>query len=199
MIKPILVVKVDGKMVYEGESKSLLQNFAKALLTILSSPGSGVTTSTSIGATVNFFGEWYAGTYYGGGVHLAMNALSGDDSFGIVVGSGTTNVSPTDSSLASKISNGTGSGQLSYQTHTTNSSFSSSSSFIQISRTFINNSGADVVVREVGLIARNFFRDNSGVKNDAKILIARDVLPNPVTVKPLGSLNVTYTLSLSVS
>jgi hypothetical protein len=125
-----------------------------------------------------------------------MNGPDNDDSFGIVVGSGSASVSPTDYRLVSKIPHGTGSGQLDHDTHSTATSLSSTSSYIELARTFVNRSGDNVVVREVGIIARSYWRDTS-VVNDVKYLIARDVLPSPVTVKPLGVLVVRYRISLT--
>jgi hypothetical protein len=210
MIRAELIVEVDGREEYRGESRSLLQNFAKIFATIMGSPGNtplttgGVITSTTVakpdGTPATVYGEWYtpAGYGQGGGTHIAMNSADNDDSYGIVVGTGTATVTPTDYSLASKIPHGTGSGQLDYDTHTVASSYSSSSSYVEISRVFVNRSGGDVVVREVGLMARNYFKDYGAVRNDVKYLIARDVLPSPVRVKNLGSLTVRYRISLTL-
>jgi hypothetical protein len=208
MIKAELIVEVDGREEYRGESRSFLQNFGKVLALFLSSPGytpdsMGPITQTSVtyidGTPVTVYGEWYAAdTGGGGGAHLAMSAPDNDDTYGIVVGSGTATVTPTDYCLASKIPHGTGPGQLDYDTHTVASSYTSSSSYVEISRVFVNRSGGDVVVREVGLIARNYFKDLGAVRNDVKFLIARDVLPSPVRVKNLGSLTVRYRISLTL-
>jgi hypothetical protein len=209
MIKSELIVEVDGREEYRGESRSLLQNFAKIFAAIMSSPGntplntSGAITSTTVtkpdGTPATIYGEWYATTFgRGGGTHIAMNAADNDDTYGIVVGTGTATVTPTDYKLASQIPHGTGSGQLDYDTHTVASSYTSSSSYVEISRVFVNRSGGDVVVREVGLIARNYFKDDGAVRNDVKYLIARDVLPSPVRVKNLGSLTVRYRISLTL-
>jgi hypothetical protein len=209
MIRAELIVEVDGKEEYRGRSRSLLQNFAKAISVVMSSPGNtptaagGLITSTTVtkpdSTPATIYGEWYDGTYNaGGGAHIAMNAADNDDTYGVVVGTGTATVTPTDYSLASKIPHGTGPGQLDYDTHTVASSYTSSSSYVEISRVFVNRSGGDVVVREVGLMARNYFKDSGAVRNDVKYLIARDVLPSPVTVKNLGSLTVRYRISLTL-
>jgi hypothetical protein len=129
---------------------------------------------------------------------MAMNAADNNDTYGIVVGTGTASVTPTDYKLTSQIPHGTGPGQLDYDTHTVASSYTLSSSYVEISRVFVNRSGGDVVVREVGLIAWNYFKDVDAVRNDVKFLIARDVLPSPVRVKPLGSLTVRYRISLTL-
>jgi hypothetical protein len=209
MIKAELIVEVDGRVEYRGESRSLLQNLAKEISAIMGSPGNtplgtgGAITSTTVtkpdSTPATIYGEYYCSAdWQGGGSHIAMNAADNDDTYGIVVGTGTASVTPTDYKLASQIPHGTGSGQLDYDTHTVTSSYTSSSSYIQISRVFVNRSGSDVVVREVGLMARNYWKDRSAVRSDVKYMIARDVLPSPVTVKNLGSLTVRYRISLTL-
>jgi hypothetical protein len=209
MIKAELIVEVDGREEYRGGSRSLLQSFAKEFAAIMGAPGNtptntgDVVTSTTVtkpdGTPATVYGEWYSlSVPAGGGAHIAMNAADNDDTYGIVVGTGTATVTPTDYKLASQIPHGTGPGQLDYDTHTVASSYTSSSSYIQISRVFVNRSGGDVVVREVGLMARNYFKDLNAVRNDVKFLIARDVLPSPVRVKNLGSLTVRYRISLTL-
>jgi len=207
-VRAELIVESDGKEVFRGESKSFLLNFCKVLYRMLATTGSatgsvtGVISSATVTDTSGYsqtaYIEWYTGyMYVGGGTPAGMNGPDNDDSFGIVVGSGSASVSPTDYRLASKISHGTGSGQLDHDTHATTTSFSSTSSYIELARTFVNRSSGDVVVREVGIVARSLWKNNGGVANDVRYLIARDVLPSPVTVKPLGVLVVRYRITLT--
>jgi hypothetical protein len=200
MIKAEIIVELDGKHLYTCISKSLLQNFGKMFCRMLGCPGTGaVTISTTVTDTTgspqtapcetsNGYWDIYASP-------LGMNAPDNDDTYGIVVGTGTATVTPTDYCLASKIPHGTGSGQLDYGVHTVTESYTGSSSYCEISRSFTNVSGAEITVREVGLIARNRFIKPS---SDVKFLIARDVLPSPVRVKNLGSLTVRYRISLTL-
>jgi hypothetical protein len=208
-VKAELIIECDGKVVHSGESKSFLQNFVKALHAILNSPGgastgtSGAISSGSVvapnGFSTTIYGEWYGGTnQLNGGVALAMYAPDNDDSYGIIVGTSSQSVSPTDYNLISKIPHGTGAGQLDYEGCSVVSSYSSNSSIIEINRVFLNKSGGDIVVREVGLLARNYWKDEKAVQNDVKFLIARDVLPTPITVKNLGNLLVRYRISLAI-
>jgi len=206
-VRAEVILEVDGREVYRGPSKSLVINFAKLLLAMLSAPGntpqgtSGIIASTIVTALDStskyVWTEWY-GSYNGGGTPMATNAPDNDSSFGVVVGSGTNPVSLTDYQLSSQIPHGTSTGQLDYDPHTVASSYSSTSSYVEIARSFVNRSGSDVVVREVGLVTRNYWKDKNAVGNDVKFLIARDVLPAPVTVKPLGSLTVRYRIGLSL-
>jgi hypothetical protein len=192
-----VIIEVGGREVYRGPSRSFVKNLGLIITGMWRNRGDG--TSAIYATVVNLNGSPASAIVerktYGPISPMAFNAPDNYDTYGVVVGSGTTPVSPDDYNLASKIPHGTGAGQLDYDTHTVASSYSSTSSFVEICRTFVNKSSSDVVVREVGLIARAH-DDYAGV--DVKYLIARDVLPSPVTVKPLGSLAVRYRISLSL-
>jgi hypothetical protein len=204
-LKGEVVVEVDGR-----ESRSFIQNLGKALWVIMASPGvypdrSGPVTSTTVvkpdGTSGTIYGEWYAGTvnaYCGGGTSLGMKASAGDDTLGIQVGTSSTPVTSTDYRLPGKISHGTGSGQLQYGDQSVTYSYGSTYGYVELTRVFTNSSGASIVVREVGLIARNYWKDQSGIYIDVKFLIARDVLEVPVTVPSMSTVAVRYRLSLSV-
>jgi hypothetical protein len=207
-IKAEYIVEVikDGRKIYshKSESRSLLQNFGKMLMGIMFARGSiGTTVTTSITDTTGTLqtvpAEWWepAGNLWGGGTPMACKADDDVDSYGIIVGGGTKVVSPTDYNLASKIAHGSGAGQLDYGPHTITSSYSATSSYAEISRTLTNISGNDVTVREVGLAARNFWKDTAGIRYDVKYIIARDILPTPIKVPALATLLVRYRVSLT--
>jgi len=199
-IKCELIIERDGKEVYRGESKSFLKNFGIVLAGMLKNTGAGdarkfVVVTNTAGASANVYVEDSFGTdvrYFG---VMGFYAGDNDDSYGILVGSGSTPVSPSDYALASKIPHGTGSGQLDYDTHNVLSGYGDTSGYVEIYRSFVNKSGGDVVVREVGLVARSI---DGAVPSDVRYLIARDLLPSPITVKPLGSLTVKYRISLAI-
>jgi hypothetical protein len=199
-IKCELIVERDGKKVYRGISKSFLRNFGLVLAGMLKNDGSGSTAKTVAvtdvtGASKNVVVEINHGPTTYTMKTMSMMAGDNDDSYGIIVGSGSDPVSPTDYKLASKISHGTSTGQLDYETQTVVSSYSDTSSYVEISRSFINKTSSDIIVREVGIVAYSY---SNYVKIDTKYLIVRDdVLPAPVKVKPLGSLTVRYRVSLS--
>jgi hypothetical protein len=209
MIRAEVVVELDGREVYKGESKSFVQNFGKILFAILNGTGgvpTGYTGSVSSavvqkldGYTATVHGEYYitAGRGAGGGTAMGFKAGAGEDSWGILVGSGSDPVSPTQYNLSAKIPHGTDPGKLYYDVHTITSSYSDTSSYVEISRSFINKSSSPVTVREVGLFTRNRYQNVSGIEVDVIFMVARDVLPNPVTVNPLGSLLVRYRVILT--
>jgi len=122
---------------------------------------------------------------------------AGDEYQGIVVGKGTTPNSLNTYKLASPISHGTGAGQLSYGAmnveEVTNPSGNTLS--FRLIRTFTNQSGADITVYEIGLVAKFVDADGYG----RPFLLARDVLPSPVTVANGATLTVRYIVSLTVS
>lgn len=118
----------------------------------------------------------------------SMLAPAGVDSYGIVVGTGTTNPSLDDYNLESKIPHGTESGQLSYG-DTTKYDYSESGSVVVdqgCQRSFDNNSGADITVNEIGLIATI----NIGGQN-VNVLLMRDVI-SATTIPNGGRLTVKY-------
>jgi len=121
-------------------------------------------------------------------------AMTGTDR-GIVVGSGTTPVTLEDFRLASPIPNGTGVGQLVYGTLTVFAIDQSLSNIwkYRISRIFTNQSTGDVTIAEVGLVANVYDADTL-----VGCLMARDVLPAPVTLAPNDATGFRYTIVVEV-
>ena len=209
MIRAEVVVELNGREVYRGESKSFVQNFGKIFFAILNGTGgvsTGYTGSVSSaivqkpdGYTATVHGEYYTTPSRGasGGTAMGFKAGAGEDAWGILVGSGSDSVSPTQYNLSAKIPHGTDPGKLYYDAHTIVSSYSDTSSYVEISRSFINKSNQPVTVREVGLFARNRYQHAGGIEVDVIFMVARDVLSNPVTVNPLGSLLVRYRVILT--
>lgn len=104
---------------------------------------------------------------------FALNADSGDDNFGILVGTGTDAISIADYKLKNKISHGSGTGQLSYGTNDISqpSTFGNSRQ-ITISRTLTNNSPSAITINEVGLVAKIKGSD----ENEYYVLLERTLL-----------------------
>jgi hypothetical protein len=176
---------------------------------MLNSAASNTNTTGSVtgdsGSAATIYGEYYASSAYSqaGGVPIALNAPSGTDSFGILVGSGTTSFSLTQYSLVTKISNGTGAGQLSYgATNITdlgvNTSVSPPVYQIQIVRPFTNQTSSAITINEVGLEAKNYYKTNAGIAVNVTYLIARDVLSTSYNVPPNGSATVAITIGVTV-
>ena len=118
---------------------------------------------------------------------MDLSALAGDDTKGIVVGTGTTAPSANDNALQSKIANGTGSGQLSYQECTVGSpTVADPDTYFEVSRDFKNESGADITVYEIGEIAEI----NLSGGGTTKVLIFRHVESGGITVPNGATLTV---------
>jgi len=129
---------------------------------------------------------------------LYADDSSNDDTYGIVVGTGTTAPTPQDYTLANKIPNGTSNGQLLYGSHSFNPSsgsvaISGNTSSFKISRTFTNQSGTSITVSEVGIISSIY----NGSDSQDYVLIIHDLLSSPITIANLSVLEITYTLSIT--
>jgi hypothetical protein len=121
-----------------------------------------------------------------------MDAASANDLFGIQLGTGDTAPDISDYQLTTKISHGTGSGQLSYGAVTIGTvAIIGSMAKITISRPFTNDSGNTIDVAEAGLVMA--FKDT--VPNTFYVLIEHCLQ----TFSIANGLSGTGTYSLSVS
>jgi len=121
-----------------------------------------------------------------------FNAPSGNSSYGIVIGTGSTANSTSTIALQSQIANGTGSGQMQYNANNyTTITISGSTVSFQMNRTFTNNSGASITVAEVGLYLID-------IVSGAYFAVERTVLASAVTVANTAPIQVIYTISLTI-
>jgi len=128
---------------------------------------------------------------YGNAILNAV-APSGNDKYGIVIGTGTTQFSVSDYKLDSPLSNSEFSyGQTSYTQSTSGNVLT-----IGWTRSFINKEAGSVNVTEVGLIAASY--DSSGNLSNY-FLLTRDVLSTAASVPSNGTLNVTVELTYNPS
>jgi hypothetical protein len=126
---------------------------------------------------------WCAGGTVGG---------VGDSTTGIVVGTGTAAVTITDYNLNTKIENGTGAGQLSYEAevrpavgHTTSGGLS----YFILRRTVLNGTESTITINEVGYII--------WIWDSEKYLIDR-TLPTPFPVPASTGAIIDYKWQISV-
>jgi hypothetical protein len=205
----VLVKDKDGRIVRYGrhEMKSLLNNFLKMVEGTLKAGGDfSVTVSVTDtgGASKTAYAEYYS-TALGSSrkfTPLGCKAPDNDDTFGIIVGSGTGSVALDNYSLVSKISHGTGSGQLDYdpviiEDLGLDQTVSPPVYRYRLSRGFKNLSGAALNINEVGIVARNYVYEDA-VLADVRMLIGRDVLPTTYTVPNGGSATVAITVEVEV-
>jgi len=104
----------------------------------------------------------------------------GDDSLGQVLGAGQTAVTVDDTKLVSLIDDGSGPGELTYTPTIVNTETQSGiEARVTLVRSFTNNTGVDVLVREVGLHLEAL---------GFTFLVARDLtLSDPETIVPLAT------------
>jgi len=172
-------------------SDSFLPNFMGMLYSQMNSPYNGSGTSGSgpnTGGTSEPFIDKYSNYINAEG--FATNDASGDATYGLQVGTGTAANSTSTYALASQIVNGTGSGQLSYGSHSYSWGTGATSTIVE--RPFSNGSGASITVSEVGLA----FKSNS---SGYDFIMTRDVLSSSVTIANGGNANFQYTISITVS
>ncbi|MBA7683753.1 hypothetical protein ES703_92134 [subsurface metagenome] len=125
-------------------------------------------------------------------VGFGYTAVAGWDTYGILVGSGTTAESFEDYFLDTQIVDGTGAGELSHiASETPSRSYADTTYSVDLVRYFNNNSGGNVDVNEVALVTNGYY-------GGAHIWMqSRDKLGATVTVPSTGQLKVTYTVELT--
>jgi len=176
-----------GKILVKKKAESFIQHLINMLYVNGSNTTLATQTDTS-GASVNMT------TTSGTSVAIFLGALAAAavDTYGIVVGTGNTAVTLTDTKLQTKISHGIGAGQLSYGAHGfVAATLSGNEYFFEINRLFSNSSGATITINEVGI----YVRDGTSVA--AKIF---DVERSLATANVLngGSVTVTYHIKVIV-
>ena len=189
-VKAYLKVKVidkNGKCIYyrRYRSRSFVVNFLRTIFTNLSGQSiNNVNTSGgsySIGTTDN----------------IIVNDGSNDDSYGILIGKGTSAPSIIDSNLSQVISNGASVGQMQYSAVSVTGAVTNTSTntgYITVTRTFTNNSGSSITVSEVGLVA---WSGNETFQTNQYYLIIHDLLPSPITVPNGSSLSISYEIQVA--
>ena len=177
----------DGKVIqrYKQEAKSFVWNFMSILFNLFSgsttilfqyySPAQGCVQQTQSFTSASDF---------------SVEAPSGNDSYGILIGSGNAPNSPMQCALETKIPNSTMAYGSTSVSNTLSVNNNTNTITFTITRQFTNNSGSTQTVAEVGLAI------NGG---NTYPLIARDVLSSSVSVPNGGTLTVTYTIELTVT
>jgi hypothetical protein len=132
-----------------------------------------------------------AGGSFGTGQNVNMYIES--QKLGVVIGTGSTAVAPTNNSLVTRIAHGRSAGQMEYGgCELVNLAISNPNASLDIRRYFTNNSGGSITVQECGLYA-------AGTIDAASFpfCVARD-LTGGVAVGNTEILRVTYTLQITV-
>ena len=188
-VKAYLKIKVidgNGRCTYyrRYRSRSFVANFLRTIFTNLS--GQEINNvNTSGGSYTIYFRD-----------AIIVNDSSNDDSFGILIGTGTSAPSIIDSNLSQVISNGASVGQMQYGAVSVTGAVtntSTNSGYITVTRTFTNNSGSSITVSEVGLVAWS----GNDAQSNQYYLIIHDLLPSPITVPNGSSLSISYEIQVT--
>jgi hypothetical protein len=184
------IEKLSGKCILEKENDLILRNLVRVFYHLFANYESQSAPSITITDTA---GASYSGAVQSGtNITYAKNATGwvnsgdlGQDTLGIVIGTGTNPPSRTDYALQAKIPHGTGVGQITYQRQTYE--LLSDYSF-RLNREF-TNAGSDLSVAEAGLI---YVTNIAGTGRN--VLLLRDTF-TPVTVTAGNGIRVRYTFS----
>jgi hypothetical protein len=187
----------DGKLIQKGKfpAKSWVGNIIRLLNALWKTWMVGSTNNRYVYSTPSVLLDttntarglklYTDSAIYTGGV-----APAGDTSAGILVGTSDTPVSLAQTNLLGLIAHGTGAGQLSYGATVVEDLTIDTTYFFRIVRTFTNNSGASITVREIGLFIK---------LNEYSFMFARDVPASPITVPNGSTLTLRYIMSHSLS
>ena len=183
-----MTISRDGKIVKrwkKTECHSFVKQFVGLLMKKMCEQYVVLTDTSNVSRTIGH-SDWYGNFYVTAPIYI--------DTYGSVVGTGTNAVSINDYNLQTKITHGTGSGQLQYSVETFGppTTVSSGSSFV-ITRVFTNNSGLPITINEIGLVAQCY---NGTQQFTYNFLIARDLLiTSPPTLINSESLTLNYTIT----
>lgn len=109
-------------------------------------------------------------------------ALLNDDTYGILVGTGSTAVTNDDYNIETKIAHGIGTGQLQYLgMQVEDTIVDGDVTTLTLKRLFTNASGATITINEVALIAKPYSTDDTPTVK-SEIMLARDVISGGAVV-----------------
>ena len=182
----------DKEVVPFRKSHSLVRNYYRSLMNCTMGMANTVVLSTQVVDTGGTNRENAVGRmfYYDGNT---VSVPTNNSTYGIQVGSGSTAEAYTDNKLATQILSGSIAGKLTYATMSLTYGGVAPTKTRTITRTFINNSGGDVSVNEVGYVVG--FVTGFAPTTYWYILYARDVLTSTITVADESTLGVQYTFS----
>jgi len=218
-------IPVDGRLQTQNDTDiSKIQVKAKIKFTIYDSNGKIVKEWEEPSKSLTFYyavfeyNMWSQGSYtmidtsgasvvpnMGSPGVISVNAGSGINTYGIVVGSGNTSnvsVKSTIVSLIAPIPNGSGAGQLLYQNVSFgNPTVSQNTASWTLSRNFINQSGGTINITEIGIIAYvsgfgMVYSTSSTPINTDYFLFAYDIPSSAITIINGQTLNIIYTFTV---
>ena len=191
----------DGRIISSRRerSRSLLRNFALLVRTLLAGNIAGVIThstfnvqvdiTTRDGSTFKFPSLKYCDKSENAPAAMEAAAMERNDDYGVIVGSGASAVTKYDYDLQSQYKDGIEANQLIHgKTTVEDVDGDGMESVWRVIRTFTNESGATITVREIGLAV---------LCQGKYVLIARDVLDTPEDIPDAASLTVRYVFKVT--
>jgi len=188
----------NGKILSKGKLKS--QTWVGNLVGLLSSllkggycPTTGNTGYTYSPRTdyLDVGGNARGICLWGYGNSVGAEAPANTDSYGILIGSSDIPVTIGQYTLGSKISHGTGAGQMIYNAVTVETMIKDTTYMFRVIRTFTNNSGGTITVREMALVLSLTYPSHC-------VMLARDVITGGINVPNGSTLTLRYIISHSL-
>jgi hypothetical protein len=136
---------------------------------------------------------------YGQGcdAHFNLDAPINNDDYGIVVGTDDTAETNTDYALGAQLTEGVGLGNITHNVMNFETTLETGGNVdFVMHRTFTNNTGSSITVKESGIAIRSYLPSASPVNRYH--MVAHDVLPAPRTVADKCGLTVWYTWRTTV-
>ena len=180
-----IVKDKDGKIikVHKQKSHSFVANFMYMLATFFFNTDYTWKDINGTSNTYSFTNE-AAGAYVSGSL-WRINS--------ILIGTGTATPTPNDYALGNQIANGTGNGQMVYNSISfVAPSVNGNTTSATIEQTFQNQSGNPITVTEVGIKTETL-----GSSYWDYLLIVHDLLSSPITVPNNAVLTIIYTISVT--
>jgi hypothetical protein len=140
------------------------------------------------GGTPNYAGETTV---------MPLKSAENDDTYGIVIGTDNTTPTNDDYNLLAQVAHGSGSGEMLHGPHSVVAPYEDGQSIkYELSRTFNNQSGAAITLREIGMITRAHYGGYNS-NTFALLLVARDVFSD-VEVGDEETVQITYVFETSI-
>lgn len=180
----------DGKLIKRSRKK-LSRSYIRQMIDLLYSIGAtGDTAMKDTSGVARTYSYTYSCSH---GQVMVLAAAAANDLYGIQVGTGEDAVTISDFQLKTKILHGDTSTKLNHGATSIGAvAIVGSTAKFTIARTFTNNSGADIDVKEVGLVGICIY----GTISNMYIMLERTLLPFTIANGTSGT--VTYTISVAV-
>ena len=186
------------------KSNSYVRNYFNIMAMSSSATGADGNTSTSADGSAGCLVNWSGVNRYPFSYNNSSSALNtrlaySPTNASVRVGTSDIAESFEDYTLTGAISNGSGSGELVKSSVSIVSNLWDSTNrviYSNISQSYTNNSGADIIVKEMGLSPyfRIYTTTSGSSQVNETILIARDVLPTAITIANGETKTFTYTI-----